>query len=70
MPTVLFRRRAITTKMITDEEQRVSVSILQYLGPANSGSCGYCKRGRRNRSSLSATSSSTENDEPSFSLGK
>ena len=49
---------------MSDEDQRVSVSILQYLGPANSGSCGYCKRGRRK------TPGVTDNEEPSFSLGK
>jgi len=48
---------------MSEDDQRVSVSILQYLGPANSGSCGYCKRGRRKTPGVS------DNEEPSFSLG-
>ncbi|KAE9547732.1 hypothetical protein FO519_009059 [Halicephalobus sp. NKZ332] len=61
MPPTLARNRPRI--VMTEEDQRVSVSILQYLGPANSGSCGYCKRGRRKTPGVS------DNEEPSFSLG-
>jgi arginine-tRNA-protein transferase len=47
-----------------DNDSRVSISIVQYLSPANSGSCGYCKRGRNKKKD-----GTDDTDEPSFSLG-
>jgi arginine-tRNA-protein transferase len=57
--------RFLLNSIMDDSDSRVSISIVQYLSPANSGSCGYCKRGRNKKKDTSVD----DNDEPSFSLG-
>uniref|UniRef100_A0AC34QWT3 Arginyltransferase n=1 Tax=Panagrolaimus sp. JU765 TaxID=591449 RepID=A0AC34QWT3_9BILA len=62
MPPAVGRRPF--RRMISDDDPRLSLSILQYLGPATCGSCGYCKRGRKKPGETTTTI-----DEPSYSLG-
>uniref|UniRef100_A0A7E4VH43 Arginyl-tRNA--protein transferase 1 n=1 Tax=Panagrellus redivivus TaxID=6233 RepID=A0A7E4VH43_PANRE len=53
------------------DDNSVTVSIVQYLSPANSGSCGYCKRGKKKPDGTPAVVNvpPLENEEPSYSLG-